>query len=122
MSKVEVNFTKILLKFVLSFQKILEMFNNLRKFFKIFLRILADKKFLDVIILLIIWFLKFILISRFRLVFLPTTLASLPPGVMLLNRYTAPRDSATNIEKTAQKGAREREQPNRSVVKKIYVM
>ncbi len=47
---------------------------------------------------------------------LPTTLVSLPPGVMLLNRATIPRDSATSIEKTSQKGAPEREQPNRSVV------
>ncbi len=49
--------------------------------------------------------------------FLPTTLTSLPPGVMLLNCSTAPRDSATNIEKTSQKGTLEQERPNRSVVK-----
>ncbi len=34
-----------------------------------------------------------------------TSLASLPPGVMLLNRRTAMRDSTTDIEKTYQKGA-----------------
>ncbi len=67
------------------------------------------KKSLDVIILLIIWFLKYFLLTRFRLVFLPTTLASLPPGIMLLNRSTAPRDSATDIEKKFQKGAPKRE-------------
>ncbi len=53
------------------------------------------------------------LLSRFRHVFLPTTLASLPPGVMLLNRSTTQRDSATDIEKTSQKGAPEWERPNR---------
>ncbi len=67
--------------------------------------------------LLIIWFLLFFLLSLFRLVFLPITLASLPPRVMLLNHSTTPRDSATNIEKASQKGAPERERPNRSVVK-----
>ncbi len=51
----------------------------------------------------------FFLLSRFHLVFLPTTLASPPPGVMLLNRSTTPRDSTINIEKTSQKGAPERE-------------
>ncbi len=61
--------------------------------------------------------LKDFLLSHFRLVFLPTILASLPPGVMLLNRSTTPRDSATDIEKRSQKGALERERPNRSVVK-----
>ncbi len=45
--------------------------------------------------------------------------ASLPPGVMLLNHSTTPRDSITDIEKTSRKGALKREQPNRSVVK-IY--
>ncbi len=40
--------------------------------------------------------------NLFCLVFLPTTLASLPPGV-ILSRSTAPRDSATNIEKTSRK-------------------
>ncbi len=53
----------------------------------------------------------------FRLVFLPTTLALLPPGVMLLNRSTATRDSAIDIEETSWKDALERERPNRSVVK-----
>ncbi len=33
----------------------------------------------------------------------PTTLASLPPGVMLLNCSTAPRDSATNTKKNIPK-------------------
>ncbi len=70
------------------------------------------------IILLIIWFLKYFLLSRFRLVFLPTTLASLPPGVMLLNHSTIPWNSTTDIEKTSRKGTPEREQPNRSVLKK----
>ncbi len=56
------------------------------------------------------------LLSRFHLVFLPTTLTSLLPGVMLLNRSTTLRDSATNFEKTSQKGMPERERPNRSVV------
>ncbi len=51
---------------------------------------------------------KVFLLFRFYLVFLPTTtLASLPPGIMLLDHSTAPRDSATNIEKTSQKGAPE---------------
>ncbi len=49
--------------------------------------------------------------------FLPTTVASLPPGVMLLNHSTSLRDSTTNIEKTSQKSAQERERP--SVVVKI---
>ncbi len=49
--------------------------------------------------------------------FLPTTLVSLPSGVMLLNCSTAPRDSATDIEKTSRKDMPERERPNRSVVK-----
>ncbi len=43
--------------------------------------------------------LKIFFVISARLVFLPITLASLPPGVMLLNRITTPRDSATNIEK-----------------------
>ncbi len=73
------------------------------------------------IILLIIWFLKLFLLFRFDLVFLPTTLASLPPRVMLLNHSTAPGDSATEIEKTSQKGVPERERPNRRVVKS-YVL
>ncbi len=68
------------------------------------------------IILPIIWFLQFFC-YLIRLVFLPTTLASLPSGVMLLNRSTAPRGSATDIKKTSQKGTPEREQPNRSIVK-----
>ncbi len=50
--------------------------------------------------------------------FLPLfTLASLSPGVMLLNHSTAPRDCATDIEKTYRKGVPERKRPNRSVVK-----
>ncbi len=48
--------------------------------------------------------------------FVPTTLALLPPGIMLLNRSTVSRDSATDIKKTSRKGAPERERPNRSVV------
>ncbi len=64
----------------------------------------------------IICFLKYFLLSCFPLVFLSTTLASLPHGVMLLNRCTAPRDGATGIEKISRKGAPEREQPNRIVV------
>ncbi len=64
---------------------------------------------------------KVFLLSRFRLVFLPTTLFSLPSGVMLLNRSTTPRDSATDIEKTSRKGAPERERPNRSVVKILSI-
>ncbi len=43
------------------------------------------------------------LLSRFCLVFLPTTLDSLPPGAMLLNRNTTQRYSATNIEETSPK-------------------
>ncbi len=86
-----------------------------KKFF--YLRIFTNKKFLEVIILPIIWFLFFFLLSCFGLVFLPTTLASLPPGVMLLNRSTTPRNSATNIEKISQKSAPERQRPNRSIVK-----
>ncbi len=66
------------------------------------------------IILLIIWFLMLFLLSHLLLVFPPTTVASLPPGVTLLNRSTAPSDSAT--EKTCQNGVPERERPNRSVV------
>ncbi len=46
---------------------------------------------------------KVYLLSRFRLVFLLTTLASLPPGVMLLNCSTAPRDTAIDIEKNPEK-------------------
>ncbi len=54
----------------------------------------------------------------FHLVFLPTTLASLPPRVMLPNRSAAPRDSATDVQKNSRKGiAPEWEWPNRSVVK-----
>ncbi len=64
---------------------------------------------------------KVFLLSLFHLVFLLTILASLPPGVMLLNRSTTPRDSATNNKKTYQKGVPEGERPNRSVVKKIRV-
>ncbi len=62
--------------------------------------------------------LKFFLLSCFCLVFLPTTLPSLPRGVMLLNPGTTRRNSATDIGKTSRKGAPERERPNRSVVKK----
>ncbi len=89
------------------------------RLFYLFLNLLifTDKNFVDVLILLIIWFLKFFLFSRFCLAFLPTTFASLPPGVMLLNRRTTPRDSATEIEKISRKGTPERERPNRSVVK-----
>ncbi len=65
------------------------------------------------IILPIIWFLKFFLLSRFHLVFLPPS-PSFPPGVMLLNRTTTAR------ERTSQKGAPEREWPNRSVVKIVW--
>ncbi len=64
---------------------------------------------------------KVFLLSRFHLVFLPTTLASLLPGVILLNRSTAPRDTATDIEKTSEKGVPERERPNRSIVKTHHV-
>ncbi len=42
--------------------------------------------------------------------------------VMLLNRSTAPRDSATDIEKTSQKGVPERERPNGSVVKRCQFL
>ncbi len=52
---------------------------------------------------------KVFFLSGFHLVFLPVTLASLPPGVMLLNRSTAPRDSTTDIEKTFQKDTPEQE-------------
>ncbi len=45
----------------------------------------------------------FFLLSRFYLVFLPTSLDSLPPAVMLLDCSSAARDSATDIEKTSQK-------------------
>ncbi len=62
----------------------------------------------------------FFLFSRFHFVFLPTTLASLSPRVMLLNRSIAPRDSATDTGKTSQKGMPEGERPNRSVVKKSF--
>ncbi len=62
---------------------------------------------------------EFFVIS-FPPVFLPTTLASLPPGVMLLNRSATSRDGATDIEKTSQKAAPEREWPNRSLVKIYY--
>ncbi len=68
---------------------------------------------------LIIWFLKFYLLSRFHLVFLPTTLTSFPPGVMLLNCSIAPRDGTTDIKKIFRKSAPERERPSRSVVLKI---
>ncbi len=72
------------------------------------------------IILLIIWFLKFFLLSRFCLVFLPTTFTSLPPRVMLLNRSAALRDGTTDIENIYRKGTPERERPNRSVVINLY--
>ncbi len=67
-----------------------------------YLPIFTDKKSLDVIIVPIIWLLKFFL-SCFHLVFLPTSLTSLPPGVMLLNRSTTPRDNATDIKKDPEK-------------------
>ncbi len=89
----------------------------LRFFIFFYLYIFTDKKSLDVTILPTIWFLKFFLLSWFHLVFLPPTFASLPLGVMLLNRSITPRDSATDIEKTSQKGASARERTNRSVVK-----
>ncbi len=60
------------------------------------------------------------LLSRFHLVFLPTTLTSLLLGVTLLNPSTTLRDSANNIEKTSQKGALERERFNRSVLKRVH--
>ncbi len=60
---------------------------------------------------------KVFLLSWFHLVFLPSTLVSLPPGVMLLNCSIAPRDSATDNEKISRKGTTKGEQPNRSVVK-----
>ncbi len=37
--------------------------------------------------------------------YVPTSLASLSPGLMLLSRNSAMRDSATSIERTYQKGA-----------------
>ncbi len=55
-----------------------------------YLPIFPDKNSLDVIILPLIWFLKFLLLSPFHLVFLSTTHASLPPGVMFLNRRVVP--------------------------------
>ncbi len=61
------------------------------------------------------------LLSALRIAFLPTTLASLSPGVIMLNCTTTPRDSATDIEKKSRKGAPEREQPNRSVLKRKLV-
>ncbi len=45
-----------------------------------YLHIFTDKKSSDVIILP--WFLKFLLLSHFCFVFLPTALASLHPGIM----------------------------------------
>ncbi len=56
----------------------------------------------------LIWLRYFCFISdmyavRFGLVCVPITLASLPPEVML--RMHLKRDSATDIEKTYQKGA-----------------
>ncbi len=51
---------------------------------------------------------KVFLLSRFHLVFLPSTHASLPPEVTLLNCSTTPRDSATDIEKNPEK-VRQRE-------------
>ncbi len=44
-------------------------------------------------------------------------LASLPPGIMLLNRSTSLRDSTIDIKKPPQKDAPEQERPYRSVVK-----
>ncbi len=61
--------------------------------------------------------LKVFFAISFPLVFLPTTLASLPLRVMWLNYSTTLRDSATNIEKLSRKGTPERGRPNRSVVK-----
>ncbi len=48
-------------------------------------------------------FIVFFLLSWFPLLFLPTTLASLSPGIMLLNRSTTPRDSAIAIKKHPEK-------------------
>ncbi len=59
----------------------------------------------------------FFLLSCSHLALIPITLALLSPGVMLLNRSTAPRNSVTDIENTSRKGAPERERPNRSLVK-----
>ncbi len=70
-----------------------------------YLRIFNDKKSLDVIILLITWFLKYFLLSRFRLVFLPTTLASLSPEVKLLSRVVPHREIAQLISKKHPKKA-----------------
>ncbi len=77
----------------------------LRFFIFFYLHIFTDKKILrrdntvDNMVFIVF------LLSRFCLVFLPTIFTSLPPEVMLLNRSTAPRDSATDIEKTSRKGA-----------------
>ncbi len=54
--------------------------------------------------------------------FLPTTLTSLPPGVMLFNCSIAPKDGATNMKKTSRKGTPKRERPNRSVVKRENIL
>ncbi len=59
-------------------------------------------------------------LSRFCLVFLPTILATLPPGVMLLHCSTAPRDSATDIEKASRKDAPEFERLNKSSKNRSY--
>ncbi len=53
-------------------------------------------------------------IDRYSNIFL-SICHHIPPGVMLLNRSTVLRDSATNIEKTSQEGALEQERPNRNV-------
>ncbi len=55
-----------------------------------------------IILLIILWFLNFFK-SFFHLVFLPTTLTSLPPEVLLLNHNTTPRDSATKSKKHPKK-------------------
>ncbi len=60
---------------------------------------------------------KVFLLSHFRLVFLPTTLTSLHPRVMLLSHSTTLSDSATGIKKTSQKEVLEREQPHKNIVK-----
>ncbi len=52
----------------------------------------------------------------FFFISVPPTLASLPPWVMLFNRSTALRDSATNIKKTSRKNSHQVRATNRSVV------
>ncbi len=82
------------------------VFEIFKKFF--YLGIFTDKKILRCDNTDSNMVFKVFLLSRFHIVFLPTTLASLPSRIMLLSRSIAPRDSATDIEKHPEKAAEAR--------------